>query len=75
VLQKVCELLFRLPFADWFEKWEMERKIGRLSREQSSSVESYFSADVCKGHIDKHRQKTENAVHEKLRRIVLRNTV
>ena len=77
VLQKVCELLFRLafPFADWFEKWEMERKIVRLSREQSSSFESYFSADVCKGHIDKHRQKTENAVHEKLRRIVLHNTV
>jgi hypothetical protein len=75
VLQKVLELLFRLPFASWFEKWEMDRKIMRLTREQSSSVESYFSADVCKGHIDKHRQKTEHAVQEKLSRIDLQSTV
>jgi hypothetical protein len=74
VLQKVLELLFRLPFASWFEKWEMDRKIMRLTREQSSSVESYFSADVCKGHIDKHRQKTEHAVQEKLSRIDLQST-
>jgi predicted DNA-binding protein YlxM (UPF0122 family) len=49
----------------------MDRKIARLTREQSSSFESYFSADVCKGHIDKHKQKTENAIQEKLQRIVL----
>jgi hypothetical protein len=67
VIKKILELLFRSPFASRFEKWEMDRKIARLSREQSSSFESYFSADVCKGHIDGHRQKTENAMQEKLK--------
>ena len=74
VIQNVLEILFRLPLGNWFEKWEMDRKIARLTREQSSSFESYFSADVCKGHIDRHQQKTENAVQEKLKRIVLQNT-
>jgi hypothetical protein len=53
------EILLSLPFGDRLEKWEMERKIARLRREQAASFESYFSADVCKGHIDRHG---ENAV-------------
>jgi len=72
VIQKVLEILFCLPFGNWFEKWEMDRKIARLTREQSSSFESYFSADVCKGHIDKHRQKTEYAIQEKLKQVALK---
>lgn len=70
-LQRVLELLSHLPFGQWFENWEMNRKIARLTREQSSSFESYFSADVCKGHIDRHKQKTENAIEEKLEQIVV----
>ncbi len=69
--QRLLEFLLRLPFLNWFEKWEMNRKIKKLSREQSSSIESFFSADVCKGHIDRHGQKTENAVLEKIRRVIL----
>ena len=45
-LKRVFEVLFGLPFAAWFEKWEMDRKIARLRREQASSLESYFSDDV-----------------------------
>ena len=71
MIQKVLEILLRFPFANWFETWEMDRKIARLSREQSSSSESYFSKDVCKGHIDKHGQKTEFAIQEKFGRILL----
>jgi len=69
--QKVLELPFGSPFANKLEKWEMKRKMERLTREQSSSLESYFSTDVCKGHIDRHKQKTETAIAEKLERIVL----
>ena len=65
-LQKVLEALFRLPFMAWFERWEMNRKIKRLSREQSSSFESYFSADVCKGHIDKHGENAVTALAVRL---------
>jgi len=74
-LQRIAEFLFRLSVASWLEKWEMKRKIERLTREQSSSYESYFSADVCKGHIDRHGQKTEHAIQEKLKQIVLRSAV
>jgi hypothetical protein len=70
-VQRILEILFSLPFGTWIETWEMNRKIKKLAREQSSSFESYFSADVCKGHIDRHKQKTENAVEEKLKQIVL----
>jgi len=62
VMQKVLEMLFRLPFVTWFERWEMNRKIKRLSQEQSSSFESYFSADVCKGHIDRHGENVVTAL-------------
>lgn len=62
VLQRALEVVLSLPFGHWFEKWEMNRKIGRLTREQSHSVESYFSADVCKGHIDKHGENTAMAL-------------
>jgi hypothetical protein len=73
-IQRALETLFRLPLANWFEQWEMDRKIARLRREQSASSESYFSSDVCKGHIDKHRQKTEHAIQEKLKQVALQNT-
>jgi len=60
--QNVLEFLFRLPFFNWFESWEMNRKIKRLSLEQSSSIESFFSADVCKGHIDRHGESVVTAL-------------
>jgi len=75
LMQNVLEFLFRLPFGVWFEKWEMDRKIARLTRQQSSSFESYFSADVCKGHIDRHGQRTENAVQKRLEQIVSQTSV
>jgi hypothetical protein len=61
VFQKALEMFLNLPVGAWFEKWEMDRKIARLTREQSSSFESYFSADVCKGHIDKHGENVVRA--------------
>jgi hypothetical protein len=61
-IQQVLELLLRFSFLHWFEKWEMNRKIKRLSREQSSSIESYFSADVCKGHINRHGESVVTAL-------------
>ena len=61
-IQRVLEILFSQPFGQWLEKWEMHRKIERLSGEQSRSHESYFSADVCKGHIDKHGENVVTAL-------------
>jgi hypothetical protein len=65
-IQKILEFIFRLLFGAWFEKWEMNRKLKRLSREQAHSVESYFSADVCKGHIDRHGKNVGMALATRL---------
>jgi ATP-dependent exoDNAse (exonuclease V) alpha subunit len=62
LVKRMLEWVFGLPFANWFESWERKRKIARLSREQASSLESYFSPDVCKGHIDKHGQSAVAAL-------------
>ncbi len=45
----------------------MKRKVEKLSRKQSFSPEAYFSAAVCKGHADRHGQKTELALDERLK--------
>ena len=66
LIQRILERIFSLPFGDWLEKWEMDRKIKRLSQEQASSVESYFSADVCKGHIDRHGKRIVTALDVRL---------
>lgn len=68
--QRVLEIVFSLPFGNWLEKWEMNRKINKLTREQSSSFESYFSADVCKGHIDKHGENVITALAVRLQKTI-----
>lgn len=68
-IQRILEILFNLPFGHWLEKWEMNRKIKRLTREQSHSFESYFSADVCKGHIDKHGEDIVTALAVRLHKV------
>lgn len=73
-IQRVLEIFLSLPFGSWFEKWEMDRKIARLRREQSASFESYFSADVCKGHIDRHGENVVTALAVRLEKASERAT-
>jgi hypothetical protein len=68
-IQKPLEIISGLPFVNWLEEWEMNRKIARLTREQSSSFESYFSADVCKGHVDRHGENVVTALAVRLRNV------
>ena len=65
---KILEIIFSAPFGGWLEKWEMDRKMKKLAREQSSSFESYFSADVCKGHINKHGENVVKAFAVRLKK-------
>jgi hypothetical protein len=67
-VQRLLEIVLSLPFGDWLEQWEMKRKIARLRREQSGSFESYFSADVCKGHIDRHGENVVTALAVRLQK-------
>lgn len=68
-IQSIFEFIFDLPPMRLLERWEMNRKIKKLTREQSSSSESRFSKDVCKGHVDSHGEKTEEALKDRLERL------
>ena len=61
----------RMPPGDWFENWEMARKIRKLSREQSESQESCFAADYCKGHNLQHGRGTDRVLSERLENLSL----
>jgi hypothetical protein len=70
-LGSMLENALRMPPAIWFERWEMDRKIRRLSREQSESPESSFAADYCKGHHLQHGQRTEQVLRDRLEKLHL----
>jgi hypothetical protein len=65
--QRPLEVLLNLLPIKSFEAWEMKRKVEKLARQQSFSPEAYFSAEVCKGHADRHGQSTEAAFYERLK--------
>jgi len=64
--QHFLEFISNLFPVHLFERWEMNRKIEKLSREQFSSSESHFSEDVCKGHADMHGEKTDHELRIRL---------
>jgi hypothetical protein len=65
-LRPVFESALRTPPGDWLERWEMDRKVRRLSVEQAGSGESAFSADVCKGHDQRHGSRTKQLLGSKV---------
>ena len=65
--RSMLETVLRTPLAARLEQWEMKRKILMLSREQSDSPESCFTADCCKGHANLHGALTNKAFNERLR--------
>jgi hypothetical protein len=64
------EALLLTPPGAWLEKWEMDRKIRKLRRENGDNPEAAFSADLCKGHSHRHGQKTEQVLNKKLENIL-----
>ena len=66
LLRPIFEAGMQTPPWTWFERWEMERKIRKLSREQGGSDESAFSADVCKGHDQRHGSRTQQLLDSKV---------
>ena len=64
--QILLEFLSRFFPSHLFERWEMNRKVKKLSREQASSSESRFTNDVCKGHADRHGEKTARELKKRL---------
>lgn len=54
-----------LPVA-LLEKWEMRRKIAKFVRQNQMNAETRFSADLCKGHFDGHKEQTMRAFQSRL---------
>jgi hypothetical protein len=70
-IQAVLQGLLLTPPGNWFEQWEMDRKIRRLTNEQVGSGESSFSADYCKGHVHRHGHRTGQLLRKRLESIPL----
>ncbi len=55
----------------WLGNWEMTRKIRRLSQENAGNPEAVFNADQCKGHSNRHGQRTQVALMQRLEQLTL----
>ncbi|HSM72540.1 MAG TPA: hypothetical protein VK851_13435 [Anaerolineales bacterium] len=67
-LQSVLELPLRDGLGDRIERWEMERKIERLSKQAGFDEEVIFNAEMCQGNFDHHRQRTNKMLAGRLSR-------
>ncbi len=67
--QSLAEGFLRTSLGDRIEHWEMVRKIRKFNLTQTDSVESSFCADWCKGHFNRHGEKTMNSYTSRLEMI------
>ncbi|HEY3312245.1 MAG TPA: hypothetical protein VGK00_11455 [Anaerolineales bacterium] len=65
-IKSVLEALLLTPPLAWLERWEMQRKIRKLTLENSGNPETGFSADLCKGHSNRHGWRTRTAFQTRL---------
>lgn len=56
-LKRLAESLLGGRAGARIERWEMERKIRKLSRNGQHSAEVSFSPEWCKGHVDGHGER------------------
>lgn len=66
MIKRVSEWILKTPLGSWIEKWEMSRKIKKLTANGVNS-ESQFTPDMCKGHFDGHRARILSAYDQRLR--------
>lgn len=64
-----AERLFQNPLGRWIDRWEMKRKIRKLTQSDNHQDEVEFSSDYCKGHFDGHKQRTFTAFNYRLQAI------
>jgi hypothetical protein len=75
--RSLVEATLQTPIGSWVERWEMGRKVRKLTREADTygspwpttgdESEVAFSRDRCKGHFDRHSQRTQEAFNCRLR--------
>jgi len=60
---RMTETVLRTPPGNWFDRWEMARKIYKFN--QHSAIEADFTRDWCKGHFDGHMTRVLDAYHQR----------
>ncbi len=67
-LRSMSETILATRLGTRLEKWEMDRKIARLSRQlpDQAHTEAAFCADWCKGHFVSHGENTMAAFSKRL---------
>jgi len=65
-LQKFLEFPLCGEMGDRFERWEMDRKVARLSRQAGFGLETRFNAEVCQGNFNHHRTRTHEIYSKRL---------
>ncbi len=63
--QRAAESLLRTPAGRRLEKWEMERKINKLTL-QGQWLESQFTSNCCKGHFHLHQSEALESYESRL---------
>lgn len=66
LIKNAAELMLHHPIGDRLEGWEMRRKIQRFEQRGGASLETFFSADWCQGHFDRHGERTLLAYRQRL---------
>lgn len=66
LLRKTLELLLRGKLGDYFEQWEMNRKIARFSKQEGFGEETVFNTELCQGNFDHHRKWTQEKLGQRL---------
>ena len=64
--RRVVEAALRSRTAGWLERWEMARKISKLTRRSEEHAEAAFGVDWCKGHFGDHGQLTLSRFAERM---------
>jgi len=65
-LQKFLEYPLCGKLGDSFEKWEMNRKITRFSKQPGFGEETIFNVEICQGNFDHHRKRTQKKFEKRL---------
>ncbi len=65
LIQRILEYLLDGQFGDLFERWEMDRKIARFSKQEGFGEETIFNANICQGNFDHHHKRTEEQLERR----------
>ncbi len=67
LFQRLLEFLLAGKPGDRFERWEMDRKIARFSKQEGFGEETVFNADICQGNFDHHHKWTQEELERRIK--------